>query len=476
MRKATAAKRLAVLKGAAVAGVFATAALASGTASAQVFVITAGGSAATNGSTLASDIATANSNGGSNTIVISAGAFAPNGELPVITDPNLTITSNHALQSLNGGGPIISGAGTTADAPILGICPAETAATTFDSQTCPVSSTGGVLTLAGVDFRGIGVANGTYPAIDVGGTMTAYSSAFQGIEAEAAILVDATGTATLTESLIGGNLGLGLDNEGGTVTLNNDTIASNSGGLTVNGTTNVNYSIFTANTGGVGAVNCSSQLNESSYDVDSDDSCVAPGDTTSKTGVAQTLGQTASHGGPTVTDSISSAAGSTNPALGLVPSADCQITDQRFFIHTGTSCDAGSYQDNATPDTTLPLCPGPGVITQNGQGQDTTQTITLSDPVGLGPEGGLITDVANAQQSPPIVSPNPGNDQADVIDGTVITNGSVQAPTGPNPFSVSGPSLLPLQITATKTPTNLGQISQWSFYATNWAGLTKYCD
>jgi hypothetical protein len=450
MRKATAAKRLAVLKGAAVAGVLVTAAFAAGSASAAVTVLNAGINAATNGAALVSAINSANSAGGSNTIVLGTAqgdaAYAPSSEVTV-TDPNLTITSNHALQEINGGAPIISGAGTTADAPILAI------------------ASGGGLTVEGVDFRGIGVANGTYPAIDDAGTLTSYESAFQGIDAEAAIQIDSTGTATLTESLVGGNLGEGLDNEGGTLTVNNSDITSNYGGIVVNGTTNVNASILSANTGGEGLTNCSSLLNESSYDVDTDDSCAAPGDTTSKVNVTQTLGQTKSNGGPTVTDAISSTASSTNPALGLVASADCNKTDQRFFVYTptGAGCDAGSYQDNATQDTTPPSCPGPGVIIT---GPPKQQQITLSDPLsGLGPEGGAISDLSDAQASLTV-----GNDQADALDGVTITNGSVATPT----FSPSGPSNASIVVTATKT--NQSTTTMWSFYATNWAGVTKYCD
>jgi hypothetical protein len=447
MRKATAARRLAVLKGVGVAGVFAVAALASGSASAEVLVLNAGASAATNGANLAGDITTANTAGGSNTIVISTGTYAPTAALPTITDPNLTITSNHALQSVSGGGPIISGTGFTSDAPLLAI------------------GSGGGLTLEGIDFRTIGQNGGSFPAIDDGGTLTAYNSAFHGDPAEATIQFDAGSTATLTESLISNNLGAGLDNEGGTVTLNFDTIISNAGGITNNGTTTANYSIISANAGQIGATNCTNPLSASSYDVDTDATCVAPGDTTSKTGGTQTVANPASNGGPTVTGSISSTAGTTNRALGLVPAAHCNLTDQRFFLIPSGNCDAGSYQHGATQDTTVPSCPASSAVITPGPPKQ--QTITLSDPLsGLGPEGGSISDLSDTEASLTL-----GNDQADALDGVTIANGTVAAP---STFSTSGPSTASIFVTATKT--NQATTTQWSFYATNWAGLTKYCN
>jgi hypothetical protein len=461
MRKATAAKRLAVLKGAAVAGVLATAALATGTANAAVTVINPGTSGTANATLLANAITAANTAGGSNTIVIGTGLFSPTTTLPAITDPNLTITSNHALQSVSAQGPIISGGADTADQPIVSISP------------------GGGLTLEGVDFRAMGVSEGASPGIDVAGTLTAYSSAFQAGFGSSSIRVDTGGTATLTESLVSDNINsAGLDNEGGTLNLNFVTDVRNYVGITSGitnapGPTNVTNSILASNTGSVGLTNCTTPVTSSSFDVDTDGTCVAAGDTTSLTGttaspLAQTLGQTKSNGGPTVTIAIPTTATS-NPAFGLVPSASCLLTDQRFFIHTaptGSGCDAGSYQDNGTQDTTPPSCPAPGVIVPN-----VSQTITLSDTVsGLGPEGGTISDLANVQQSPPITPPAPGNDQADVIDGATISNGMVMMPTD---FSPSGPSTSSVSITADKT--TVGTLTVWSFYSTNWAGITVFC-
>jgi hypothetical protein len=456
MRKATAARRLAVLKGAAVAGVLATAALATGTASAQVFVINAGTNNATNGANLASAISTANTNGGSNTIVISGGTFAPTAPFPAVTDPNLTITANHALQATAGGGAIISGSGFSGDTTLLTV------------------NSGGGLTTEGVTFRTMGVQAGANPGIDIAGTFNSIDTAYNGNPTEAVVRVDSTGTATMTGSMIDNNLGFGLDNEGGTLSLNQDTIAGNFGGINNNGTTNATNSILASNSGGVGLTNCSSTLNSSGTDVDTDGSCVAPGDTTSRFGTAsapltQTLAAPASHGGPSVTAATPSTA-TNNPSFGLGSPSLCPLTDQRFFTHTSAGCDAGSYQHDGAQDTTAPACPGPGVITQNGSGQNVSQQITVTDPLsGLGPEGGTISDLANAQATPPITPPNPGNDQADVVDGVTIDNGSVAA-TG---FSTSGYSTNPLQVTATKA--TLGVLTHWSFYSTDWAGVTKFC-
>jgi hypothetical protein len=215
-------------------------------------------------------------------------------------------------------------------------------------------------------------------------------------------------------------------------------------------------------------VGCSPTFTSSNHSVDQDGSCVAPGDSTSRTGVAEPLGASGSNGGPTPTETIPpTGTAATNPALGLGNPATCPLTDQRFFPHTSGGCDAGSYQHDGGQDVTPPACPGPGVITQNGSGQNVSQQITVTDPLsGLGPEGGTVNDIANAQRTPPVTL---GNDQADVTDGVTIDNGSV----GGTGFSASGYSTSPVQVTATKT--TIGTVTHWSFFATNWAGVTKFC-
>jgi hypothetical protein len=285
MWKTTAATRLAVLKGAAVAGVLATAALVTGTASAEVFVLPVGLNAETNGANLAAAITTANSNGGSNTIVLGAGTYAPTTDLPAVTDPNLTITAPHAVQSVNGQGPIINGANTGGvDAPILTV------------------NAGGGLTIYGIDIRTVGLAGGSSPDIISNGTLTVLNSAIHANLGPYQVQINA-GSGTINDTLIADDsFGGAIDNESGngTLNLNNDTISNNQEGALLNdGTTNLTNSILSNNSAG-GLTNCSSPVNSSSNDADSDGSCIAPGDTTSVTGVTQTLGQTKSNGGPVV--------------------------------------------------------------------------------------------------------------------------------------------------------------------------------
>jgi hypothetical protein len=446
----TAAKRLTVLKGAAVAGVLATTGLAAATADAQVFVINNGTNTALNTSQLISDIGTANTNGGTNTILLGAGAYAPSTALPTITDPQLTISGLHTVQGANGGGVVFTGGGFTTDTPTITVAPA------------------GGLTLEGMSLRAMGVLNGAFPAIDDQGTLNGYDVSIEANNAEATMLVEPGASSTLTASSVFANQGVGVDNEGGTVQLNNDTFAqelNTNAVLDNSGTTNATNSIFTQNGTNNGLTSCAVPLNASDHSVDTDASCTAAGDTTS-TQAAQTLGQLRSNGGPAVTASIPSTTGSTNTALGLGNPLTCTHADGRFFSHTSAGCDAGDYQHDGTLVTTGPSCPGPGVITQNGGGQNVSQAITVADPAGFGPEGGLVTDLSDAQASVTI-----GNDQLDAIDGVVIDNGTVAASGIPTAATIDTGS--PLTVTATKS--TIGTATHWQFTATDWAGLTTLC-
>jgi hypothetical protein len=447
MRKATAARRLAVLKLAGVAGVLATAAIATGTANAQVFIIPGTLNTATNATALSSAITQANTNGGSNTIVIGQATFAPSAAFPdVASGDNLTLTSDHSFQAAAGtASPIISGVNDPSDAPIW----------TVDA--------GGSLTTEAIQFRSMGQNGGSFPGLVDNGTMNIYNSAISTNQAEAALQINAGGTASLFESLVSDNAGEGLDNEGGTLNLNNVSIVKDNGGVVNAGTTNMTNTIVSGNSASA-TPNCTSPMNSSDHSVDSDGSCVAPGDSTTVKGVTQTVGSTRTNGGPTTTDSIPATASGTNPALGLGNPLTCEIVDQRFFPHTTSGCDAGSYQASGAQSTAAVSCPGPGNITTNGTGQNVSQQITVMHGTGFGPEGGLITDPSNAESGM-----NPGNDQANAIDGVTIDNGTVAT----SAFSSSGPSTSPLQVTATKQ--TIGTVTHWSFYATAWNGVTTFC-
>jgi hypothetical protein len=170
------------------------------------------------------------------------------------------------------------------------------------------------------------------------------------------------------------------------------------------------------------------------------------------------------HGGPTPTISLN--AGS--PAINNANPAKCAKADQRFFVHTTTTCDIGSYQANASR-------PGPPTCTVTALNPGVSQTVTLQDTtVGLGPESGALAD-----PGPTIIPPDPtttvespGFSPADAVTALSITNGTVSASafqSAAAPGSTAG-------VTLTATKTTAGQLTRWHFKAVNWAGVRKYCN
>jgi len=122
-------------------------------------------------------------------------------------------------------------------------------------------------------------------------------------------------------------------------------------------------------------------------------------------------------------------------------------------VHAGSGCDLGAFQTGAAQDVTPPSCVVTGLIL----GPPKQQQVTVSDSIsGLGPEGGSLTDPT-------------GNAPADAVSGLTISNGSVASA----PFSANGPSTAGVVLTATKS--NQSLLTQWSFTATNWAGVSKLC-
>lgn len=377
--------------------------------------------------TLAAAITTANTNGdASNTIILADGRYAPTGPLPAITK-NLTITGDHSVQEPTvGGGPRIDG--TNQNPP--------------DSDLITVNS-GVTLTLEG--FLITTASNGSNAVIHDNGTANLWDMALSGNNG-VQLAVFAGASATVNESSINDGNSTGITSAGA-LTLNNTTVANNFGGgiSKTGGTLTLNNTIVADNDpAGLGVPNCDAPATSQDHSLDSDGSCGV-----SFSGQEPNLQPTTTNGGPTPTLQL----GAGSPAIGAGDAAKCPLTDQRFFVHGGSGCDLGAYQTGASQDVTGPSCVVTGLIL----GPPKQQQVTLSDAIsGLGPEGGSLTDATT-------------NAPADAVTGLTISNGSVASA----PFSSNGPSTSGVVLTATKS--NQSLLTQWSFTATNWAGVSKLC-
>lgn len=455
MRYPTVRAPLALWKAAVVAGALATSAAFAGTASAAVFVINppAGNTGVQNGALLATAITNANnSTDPSSTIVLKEASYNPSSPFPAI-QKNLRIVGDHTNQELNGGTNILGASLSPSD------------------QTLITINAGATLTLEALKIGQTGTNPGNTAAVVDNGNLVMHGADLLANLSPNQLLVNSGGTATLNNSLVGDGSQGAIDIELGTVTLNHSNVTFNgTGAITQNGTLNVNNSIISNNDLSLsGLPNCTSPANSSDHSLDSDGSCGLTTAGGSKSGTTASplnagIFDANKNGGPVQTNKFTS---STSPAVGAANQTNCPVADNRFFAFQGSTkppCDMGSLQSGATQDTTPPACVSTGK-TQNAQGQNVTQTVSLTDSIsGLGPEGGSISDPINAG-APPLV----GNNQADVVDGATIDNGGVSA-TG---FSSGGPSTSPVTLTATKS--NLGALAHWSFTATNWAGVTKFC-
>ncbi len=422
MTHPTAAPRLARWKTPLIAAGIAAASLAfAGQAGAAVLTPAPGAG------TLAAAITTANTNGdASNTIILADGRYAPTGPLPTITK-TLTITGDHSVQEPTvGGGPRIDG--TNQNPPASDLITVNSGVTaTFE---------GFLITTA---------SDGTNAVIRDNGTANLWDMALSGNNG-IQLAVSAGAAATVNESSVNDGNSTGIASAGA-LTLNNTTVANNFGGgiSKTGGTVALNNSIVADNDpAGLGVPNCDNPATSQDHSLDSDSSCGV-----TFAGQEPNLQPTTSNGGPTPT--LALPAGS--PAIGAGDAAKCPLTDQRFFVHGGSGCDLGAYQTGASQDVTGPACVVTGLIL----GPPKQQQVTVSDRVaGLGPEGGSLTDPT-------------ANSPADAVDNLTISNGSVASA----PVSGNGPSTAGVVLTATKS--NQSLLTQWSFTATNWAGVSKLC-
>jgi hypothetical protein len=444
MTHSTAVSRLALWKAAliAVLAVAATLALA-GRASAQVFFATPGSP-----SDIAADITTANGNADPiNTIVMQPGIYSPTAPLPPITlgpsnaPKTLVFTSHHSDKAGQAGG---STTGTAIDG---------TAITPTDSNTITINPGVNVI-MEGFSIR---ATSGPSNQVIVNDGHLQMYNMFVTSSGNPLILpgADPTESALIVESSFVQNaapLGV-ISNQGGTVDLINDDINNNTGGIGVStsaGTTEMHNTIDSLN----GASSCDVPVSPASGNI-TDGTCGGEFSTANPN-----LLNPFFNGGPTPTSNERATA----PGIGHGDPAFCGVVDERFWVHTTTGCDIGSFQSGASHETTPPSC----VVTGGSAGPPATQQVTVTDTgSGLGPQAGSFNDPLTTSTNPSaVVSPTIDSDP---ISGLGIDNGSVAFSTGPN----TGPSTTPVVLTATKA--TQGVLTHWWFTATDWAGNTKFC-
>jgi Right handed beta helix region len=206
-------------------------------------------------------------------------------------------------------------------------------------------------TFSGGAGDGGGLSNGDGVAAVTGSTFTASQSRLQ---RGSAVFVGA-GTVTITNSTFAQNVTVEasgcLYNNGGTLTLENDTISNNTqeGGAIVPaaGTTSVSNTVLSSNS----PADCESiGVTNGGFNIADDSSC---GFGTSTGASGQTIGDGVNplldpaglqnNGGPTETIALLS----TSPAIAAIPVGDCPSTDQRGDRRPApgqTACDIGAFE------------------------------------------------------------------------------------------------------------------------------------
>jgi len=172
------------------------------------------------------------------------------------------------------------------------------------------------------------------------------------------------GTLTLQNSTVSGNsaaggAGGGVWNANGTTTLHNSTVSGNSGGGIgiYAGTVTLQGSIVAKQASSGDCLNLHGTLVSQGYNLDSDHSCNLT-QPTDQPGVDPLLGPLQDNGGPTPT--MMPLAGS--PAIDAIPRAACAVTtDERGVARPqGGACDSGAVEvQDTTPPVITPTVSGP---------------------------------------------------------------------------------------------------------------------
>ncbi len=417
-------------------------------ATAQVIIVSPDNGSGSNN--LGTAIATANTNASSsNTLVLEPGTYQPATQ-PITITKNLNIMVDHSLQA----------SGNLSGADIQGALAEEKASNNLFVIPSGVSVRMDAL---GCDTCGAG----GFAAVQVSGHLT-----WNGVESlgdpGAALHITSGGSATINESGIEGDLGnaVYLD-QGGSLTLNSVSLDQGSGSAIIVGgspyTLNINNTLI-ADNAAPDSPNCNGggATNGGPGSLDDDGTCnVQYSNNTDIDNYIPSFQLDA--GGPTSDTYIPANPDTTGKGV------NCPTVDERFFVNPVVngviSCDIGAITNGATQQTTPPSCQ----VTSTNEGTTpATQQVAVQDGLsGIGPEPGLDTDNPSNSPAtaypPPAAVPVPGY----AVSNLQISNGTVAL----TPFT--SVSTGPLVLTASKTTP--GTVTQWSFTALNWAGISKNC-
>lgn len=461
MMNSTAARPRALLRSALGLGAVAVALLAfPGGAGAAVITVTPDGTSGTDNLTAAINTANTNTDT-SNTIILNPGNLSGTNTARYTPKAGITIGNSSTAKTLTITGPHAAQAGTGAAATVIdGSIQANTPADLFT-----------ILSNATVNIDGVQVQSGggdsQHAQFRVNGILNVWDSAFLSAVGSAAD-VSLGGTFNFHTSDIEATQATSINNQNGTTNLDHsDVLFPGSGAgaigsiVSTGGTVTLNNTILAAASGSE-CVGVSTQPTGNNS-IDDDGTCGVTHSADANIATAYTYAAN-NNGGPT--DSQIYPAG--NPDTSLL-GTNCPIVDQRFFVNPVNSsgvpqCDIGADTTTATQQTTGPTC----VVTNtNLTSNPATQTVAVQDTKsGLGPERGTFNDLfqPTATFNPAVTNPD------DPITDMTITNGSVTAPSFPSAPS----STAPLSITATKA--NQSLLTRWHFWATNWAGVSTYCN
>ncbi len=298
--------------------------------------------------------------GGPSTIQLAVGVYAPTA--------TLTLTRDVTIRGPSGPGEQLSGSALPEGTDLFDVAGDSTATFVgvaldlvgYENQGSAINvEPSGVADIENSTISGTG---GPSLLVEDGGSATATNSSFShGLEEG---IVD-QGTVSLTNVTVSGNLGMGIDDSGGSLALVNSIVAGNH-------------------------PDCARAADSADVSLDDDGSCGVGA-------LARTspqLGQWMWNGGPT--DSQLPQAGS--PAIGVGDPAHCPSVDQRFAPRPSGRCDLGAVQAGASPpaapSTTVPTSGAPtSAPTTPG-----TPTPTSSGSAGAvsGPTAGAVVGVVGA--------------------------------------------------------------------------------
>jgi hypothetical protein len=278
-----------------------------------------------------------------------------------LTVTDSTLSGNGALPSGVGGGIYNSGTATVTDSTLSGNNARYEAGGIYNSGTATVTDS---------TLSGNGVLNGNGGGIYNIGMVIVTDSTLSGnniIDYGGGIYNDGTepnnGTVKVRDSTLSDNsagAGGGIANVGyGAVTFTNSTLSGNSaayGGAIFNqgASVSIEATIVAEGTRGedcdLNFLDFSFPLTDLGYNIDDDGSCAFSGTSISDSStIDASLGSLANNGGPTQTIALLGTS-PTDPAIDVVPAADCPATDQRGAPRTAP-CDIGAY------DTDFPSFP-----------------------------------------------------------------------------------------------------------------------